>query len=116
MHYSFLQHLEQGTTGLYKFDKWDLAYRRLSINFLALRGRDVIEAYPLMKSVDDEQFLTVTRPKQLGRHVVADGAGLVVHFAFGPQYKAHDRKGLAWTDLMERYRGYAAEMVCPQMT
>lgn len=112
IHYSFLEHLEHGDTSIYKFDKWDFAYKRLSINFIAFRGRDIIEAFPVMPP-DDEEFLTVSRPKFLGRRVIVDGSGLAVHFAFGPQYRAHGWKGLTWTDLIDRYRGYAEETVCP---
>lgn len=111
VHYSFLQHLEQNDTHRYKFDMWDYAYDRLSINFIAIRGRDVIDCFPFPQH-DDEDYLTVKRPKELGRRVVMDGTGIAVHFAFGPQYKAHDRHGLADTDLLSRYRAYAEEMVC----
>jgi hypothetical protein len=110
-HYSFLQHLEQGDTWRYKFDTWDYAYRRLSINFLAMRGRDVLDVFPFPQQ-DDEEYVTVQRPKEVRRHVVVDGTGLAVHFAFGPQYNAHAGKGLAWTDVFKRYSAYATEMEC----
>lgn len=111
VHYSFLQHLEQNDTHRYKFDVWDYAYDRLSINFIAIRGRDVMDCFPFPQH-DDEDYLTVKRPKELGRRVVMDGTGIAVHYAFGPQYKAHDRHGLADTDLLLRYKAYAEEMVC----
>ncbi|KAL1851637.1 hypothetical protein Daus18300_012510 [Diaporthe australafricana] len=111
IHYSFLQHLEQNDTHRYKFDVWDYAYDRLSINFFAIRGRDIIDCFPFPQH-DDEDYLTVKRPKELGRRVVMDGTGIAVHYAFGPQYRAHDRHGLTDTDLLPRYRAYAQEMVC----
>ncbi|KAK7708967.1 hypothetical protein SLS64_006447 [Diaporthe eres] len=111
VHYSFLQHLEQNDTHRYKFDVWDYAYDRLSINFIAIRGRDIMDCFPFPQH-DDEDYLTVKRPKELGRRVVMDGTGLAVHFAFGPQYRAHDHHGLADTDLLMRYKSYAEEMVC----
>jgi hypothetical protein len=45
--------------------------------------------------------------------VVVDGAGIAVHFAFDPQRNVHDGRGLSWTDLLDRYKAYADEMVCP---
>lgn len=111
-HYSFLQHLEQGDTAKYKFDTWDYDYERLSINFFAIRGRDVLDAFP-WSNPDDEDYLTVVRSKELGRHVVVDGTGIAAHFSFWPQRDAHDGRGLAWTDVLDRYRAYAQEMVCP---
>lgn len=104
-HYSFLQHLEQGDTWRYKFGVWDLVYNRLSINFIALRGQDVLDVLPI--TGDDEQFLTVTRPREIHRHVVVDGGGLAVHYSFGPQ-----KDGMYSTDLLDRYRDYARDQVC----
>ncbi|KAK0611383.1 hypothetical protein B0T14DRAFT_530259 [Immersiella caudata] len=112
LHYSFLQHVERGETWKYKFKIWDYQYDRVSINFFGIRGGDIMDVYPFPKG-DDEGYLTVDRPRELRRHVVVAGEGLAVHFAFGPQYKAHDKKGLADTDLFSRYQAYADEMVCP---
>ena len=111
-HYSFLQHLEQGDTRKYHFDTWDYQYERLSINFFAIRGSDILDVFPFPES-DDEKYLTVVRSKQLKRHVVVDGTGLAVHFAFNPQRRAHNGQALAWTDALDRYRAYAEENVCP---
>jgi hypothetical protein len=39
-----------------------------------------------------------------------------VHFAFGPQRRQKDSEdagGLYHTDLLNRYKAYAEEMVCP---
>ncbi|KIM94354.1 hypothetical protein OIDMADRAFT_172663 [Oidiodendron maius Zn] len=113
IHYSFLQHLEQGDIWRYKFDVWDYAYERLSINFFAIKGKDVMDTFPFPQE-DDEDYLTVVRPKQLKRHVVVDGTGLASHYAFGAQYDAHGGKGLTWTDILSRYREYAKEMICLQ--
>jgi hypothetical protein len=44
--------------------------------------------------------------------VIVDGHGLAVHFAFGPQRRAHDSNSLSQTDLLSRYEAYAQEMVC----
>jgi hypothetical protein len=111
-HYSFLQHLEQGETGRYKFDTWDFQYQRLSINFLAVRGKDIMDAFPFPQP-DDESYLTERRPRETNRRVVVDGTALAVHYAFNPQYMAHGGKGLTWTDVLPRYAAYAQEMICP---
>lgn len=110
-HYSFLHHLEKQDTQRYKFDIWDYHYFRISINFYGVRGSDIIEAYPFPG--DDELYLTVQRPKDLGRHVIVEGNALAVHFAFGPQRDAHERHGLFDTDLLSRYKAYSDELICP---
>ncbi|KUJ12913.1 uncharacterized protein LY89DRAFT_699490 [Mollisia scopiformis] len=88
-HYSFLHHLEKGDTWRYEFDTWDYSYTRLSINFFAIRGKDIMDAFPFPFS-DDEAFLTEIR--------LAELKGMW--------------HGLTDTDLMSRYKAYADEMVC----
>lgn len=73
-HYSFLEHLEAGTTKIYHFGSgkdaieegiWDASHTRLNINFLAIWGHDVLSVLPIEGS--DEEYLTVVAPKKLGR-------------------------------------------------
>ncbi|KAF2433021.1 hypothetical protein EJ08DRAFT_669189 [Tothia fuscella] len=109
-HYSFLQHIEEGGLWRYKFNMWDYQYYRLSVNFIGFWGNDIVDAFPF-PSRDDEEYLTTTRPKELGRHVVLDGTVLSAHFAFGPQRRnGEEEGGLYHTDLLNRYKAYAAEM------
>jgi hypothetical protein len=65
-HYSFLQHLEESALWRYKFNMWDYQYYRLSVNFIGFWGDDIVDAFPF-PGRDDEEYLTVTRPKELGR-------------------------------------------------
>ncbi|KAN0090214.1 hypothetical protein V8E51_018793 [Hyaloscypha variabilis] len=111
-HYSFLHHLEQGDTWRYKFNIWDYDYMRLSINFLAIRGKDVMDVFPFPQK-DDESYLVQTRPSELRRRVIIDGTALAVHFAFNNQYTAFEGKGIRWTDALDRYKAYADQMICP---
>lgn len=66
-HYSFFQNAEEGEQGLknYKFGGWDMNYGRLSINFIAIWGRDVLASFPMPN--DDEKHLTQTMSKRSGR-------------------------------------------------
>ena len=112
LHYTFLQHLEKNETSRYKFGTWDYHYDRMSINFIAVRGGDIMAAYPFPEK-DDEKFLTTEYARAMGKHVVVAGDAIVVHFAFGPQRKVHDGHGVTDTDLLGRYAAYAKEMVCP---
>lgn len=80
-------------------------YERCSINFIAICGRDILDAFPFAIG-DDEEFLTRVRPKELGRRVVVDGTGLVAH----EQRTANNGAALMWTDLLARYRAYAEEL------
>ena len=115
-HYTFLHHLTYTTPGLnaYKLPGavWDYHYKRLSINFYGVRGKDIADAFPFPMA-DDEDYLTTVRPKELGRHVVVEGGAIAVHFAFGPQRRVHDGRSLFWTDALGRYRAYAEEKICP---
>ncbi len=59
-------------TDKYHFDIWDYSYQRISINFFAIMGKDVIDAFPFPIE-DDESYLTERRSKELGRHVIVEG-------------------------------------------
>ena len=84
---------------------YDTQYKRYNLNFMAIWGHDVAAALPM--DGDDEQELTVTMPKRVQRPFVIDARAIVSHFSFYPQ---HD--GMKETDLLDRYRAYANEMVC----
>jgi hypothetical protein len=68
-HYSFFQNAEaggeEGLVAKYGFETWDMNYERLSINFIAVWGRDIRDSLPMPR--DDEQHLTQTMAMKLGR-------------------------------------------------
>ncbi|KAI9669215.1 MAG: hypothetical protein M1817_004710 [Caeruleum heppii] len=107
-HYSFFQNLERDELWRYKFGVWDYHYERLSIQLVAMWGRDVMDAQPFPP--DDEGFLTVDLPRRLGRHTVLDGNAVSVHYAFNAQQG--DGQQMLWTDALDRYRAYAEENIC----
>lgn len=73
-----------------------LNYTRVSINCIAWRGEDLANVDVLG---DEEQFLSVERPKALGRPNVVFGNFVVVHYSFYTQ-----RDHLDATDVLARYR------------
>lgn len=56
-------------------------------------GRDIVDAFPF-PSADDEEFLAVIRPKELGRPVVVEGSSVVAYFAFNKQRIPHEGRAL----------------------
>ncbi|MCJ1369199.1 hypothetical protein MMC20_000408 [Loxospora ochrophaea] len=111
-HYSFLENLEKGELWRYKFDTWDFLYDRFSINLFAISGDDIVAMGPLPE--DDEEFLTQIFAKKTGRHAIMDGHSVGVHFSFGPMRGKKGEKGIERTDLLDRYRAYAEESICPK--
>ncbi|KAI1318872.1 hypothetical protein F5Y16DRAFT_111832 [Xylariaceae sp. FL0255] len=85
---------------------FDTNYVRYNLNFVALWGHDIRNNLPIAN--DDEEDLTVTIPRRHNRPFVIDTRAVVGHFSFYPQ---HD--GIRRTDLLDRWRAYANEMVCP---
>ncbi|PGG99059.1 hypothetical protein GX51_06476 [Blastomyces parvus] len=107
-HFSFLESLERNTTDVYDFARrgvWDMGFERISINFIAIWGRDVIDHLPL---VDDEGMLTKSIPKRLRRPVLVATGALASHYAFASQVN-----DLMQTDILSRYRAYANDLICP---
>jgi len=71
---------------------------RVSINVISWRG-DEFAKFCGIVDVDEEQFLSVNKPKSCGLINKIIGDTLFVHFAFNTQ-----RKHLDSTDLLERYK------------
>ncbi|KAI9796671.1 MAG: hypothetical protein M1825_006520 [Sarcosagium campestre] len=110
-HYSLLKNVEDDPElKRYKFPIWETVYLRLSINFIVFSGDDILDNGKMPDG--DEEYLSVILPKKLGRHVAIDGSAVVAHYSFGAQLN-DGPAGIGWTDVLDRYRAYADEMVCP---
>ncbi|KAJ5184220.1 hypothetical protein N7492_001836 [Penicillium capsulatum] len=118
-HYSLLQNIEEKALDRYYMvhdigktkrgtpSVWRMTGTRLSINFMAIRGRDVFENRDTIARNDDEHTLTVDLPQYIDRSVLVETTSIVAHYSFGPQ------SSMPKTDLLERYHNYAREKVCP---
>ncbi|KAI1334478.1 hypothetical protein F5Y15DRAFT_420872 [Xylariaceae sp. FL0016] len=84
---------------------FDTQYVRYNLNFIALWGHDVRNNLPVAE--DDEQDLTATIPERLQRPFVIDTRAVVGHLSFYPQHE-----GIRETDLIDRWRAFANDMVC----
>ncbi|KAI1273227.1 hypothetical protein F5Y07DRAFT_261162 [Xylaria sp. FL0933] len=93
-------HLGPGAEQLY-----DTQYVRYNLNFVALWGHDIRNAQPIAE--DDEQDITATIPRRLRRPFVIDTRAVVGHLSFYPQHE-----GIRQTDLLDRWRAFANEMIC----
>jgi len=105
-HFSFFEHLENNELYRYKFHKWDYNYQRMGIQFMAIMGDDINLAKPI-EQADDECYFSEVVTKRHRRHAIVDGRALVAHYSFRPQ-----RRGIAATDILDRYRAYARENIC----
>ncbi|KAI2471500.1 hypothetical protein F4781DRAFT_429396 [Annulohypoxylon bovei var. microspora] len=84
---------------------YDTQYERYNLNFVAVWGRDVALALPIVG--DDEAEMTAEVPLRLGRPFVVDTRAVVGHLSFYTQ-----QAGVGQTDLMDRWRAFANENVC----
>lgn len=107
-HYSFLENLYEDKLELYQFSPkglpWVTDYDRLSINMIVINSTEILQNLPM--DTVDEQWLTVSLPKTIGKSVAVDTHALAVHFSFGGQ------GDVATTDLLGRYLDYAREKAC----
>ncbi|KAI0150597.1 hypothetical protein GGR57DRAFT_493096 [Xylariaceae sp. FL1272] len=83
----------------------DTQFRRYNLNFVAVWGSDIRDHLPIAE--DDEQDITKTIPRKTGRPFIIDTRALVTHFSFFTQID-----GIRQTDLLDRWRAYANEVVC----
>ncbi|KAI1102210.1 hypothetical protein F4804DRAFT_334519 [Jackrogersella minutella] len=100
-----LKHLAENRDGPGAEQLYNTQYKRYNLNFVALWGHDIKAALPIAE--DDEEDITVTIPKRVRRPFVIDTRSVVGHLSFYPQ---HD--GVRETDLLDRWRAFANEMVC----
>lgn len=110
-HYSFLQNLEEHDLSAYRFGNrdglWDLHGMRGNINLMAVRSDDILNnTVNMPKAPDDEEFFTITLPKNLHRAVLVQSKAMAAHFSFMTQRTLYE------TDLLPRYRAYANEFIC----
>ncbi|KAF9892375.1 hypothetical protein FE257_002152 [Aspergillus nanangensis] len=110
-HYSFLHHLEFNDLHQYKFPMWNNPVESISRNFLCSRGRDLdtLRAVIQQSHTNDLPLKAVREIySDDDRRIIIDGKGLAVH------YTDLTGDGLDTTDILQRYRAYAEEMVCPK--
>lgn len=114
VHYSLLENIEKNQMHLYRYGSsspsssegvWNMAFARMNINFMAIWGKDVLDNAPF-DGPDDEHELSVNIPLKLNRPVIVNTHAVAAHFSFRTQHELYD------TDLLDRYRAYANEMVC----
>jgi hypothetical protein len=99
LHRAFLRSLAENRIDRFKFMSRPIALSRMSINCIAWRGEEFAKFGGKLGFTNEEEWLSVTRPTQLGGYNLIYGQIVVAHFAFYPQ-RAH----LDATDLLERYR------------
>ncbi|KAK6952664.1 hypothetical protein Daesc_004955 [Daldinia eschscholtzii] len=85
---------------------YDTGYNRYNLNFCAVWGSDIRDQLPIKD--DDEQDITSDIPRRIGRPFVIDTRSVVGHFSFFTQ-----KDGINKSDLLDRWRAFANEAVCP---
>ncbi|KAI2621274.1 hypothetical protein GGR54DRAFT_600862 [Hypoxylon sp. NC1633] len=105
LRYQVLNNDKAGGPGPGAEQLYNTQYKRYNLNFVALWGHDVRASLPIAE--DDEQDFTVEIPLRRRRPFVIDSRAVVGHLSFYPQ---HD--GVRETDLLDRWRAFANEMVC----
>lgn len=96
-HNSFLHHLEHGELQTYKFPMWKNPAGKISGAFICGTGADIAS------------FTTGAASSYQKQNMVIDGKGVVSHYD-----NMAGLEGLDSTNVLERYRNYAENYVCPR--
>lgn len=100
LHRLFLAVLAENNIDHFKFANRPIAINRFSINCISWLGSEFKKFDGLVPyGADEEEFLSVTKPTQLGRLNYIFGEAIVSHFAFFTQ-----RDHLDKTDILDRYK------------
>ncbi|KAL2866824.1 uncharacterized protein BJX67DRAFT_381462 [Aspergillus lucknowensis] len=110
-HYSFLHHLELGDLNRYKFPMWANPTAPISTHFFCFMGDDApaVGSFVRQNDVHDGTAKAPENENGRGKDIIIDGKGLVAHYSSG-----HGLEGLKGTDVLQKYRSYAREKVCPK--
>lgn len=99
LHRLFLAALAKNNMDHFKFPSRPIAINRFSINCISWLGSEFKIFDGRVPFTDEEVFLSVTRPTQLGRFNYIFGEGVVSHFAFFTQ-----REHLDKTNILQLYK------------
>ncbi|KAI9805927.1 MAG: hypothetical protein M1825_000541 [Sarcosagium campestre] len=107
-HASLLENIEKKQVDLYRTQSriWNTHSERLSINFIALWGNEILEQMPVPDGVDDEEYFTQRVPEKIHKATGVNTRALAAHFSFNTQHNLDE------TDLLARYQSYADEFIC----
>lgn len=102
IHNSFLFNLQNHNLDVYIFPDWLLLnYERVSINVICWNG-STFNDFRGEVGMDEEQWLSVDKPREMQMPNKINGSSLFVHFAFHTQ-----RPYLETTELLNRYHTIA---------
>lgn len=100
LHRVFLDALANGKHKNFHLHNQPIAVNRFSINCISWLGSEFATFNgEVPYGVDEEEFLSVTKPSREGRYNMIMGNALVSHFAFFTQ-----REHLDQTDILEKYK------------
>src|SRR5882757_4673576 len=100
LHRLFLAVLAENNIDHFKFPSRPIAINRFSINCISWLGSEFAKFDGLVPfRADEEEFLSVTKPTQLGKFNYIFGGGVVSHFSFFTQ-----REHLDKTDIFDLYK------------
>jgi hypothetical protein len=101
-HQYFLQKSREGKIDHFKFQNRPIAISRYSINCISWLGEEFAKFDGAVPFGDEEQFLSVTKPTQLGKINMFWGEKIAAHFSFYSQ-----REHLDSTTILEEYRKFS---------
>ncbi|WP_052754503.1 glycosyltransferase [Calothrix sp. 336/3] len=108
IHYQFLHDYQQGNIKHYEYPFWILSdFERVSVNFIAWFGKDFAEFDGIVEGVDEEEWLSVDKPKQINRYNCICGTSIVSHFSYFTQREYLENH----TDVLQRYKKLADKLL-----
>ena len=108
IHNLFLSAVSENKIDHFKFTSRPIAINRFSINCISWLGSEFKKfGGSVPYGEDEEEFLSVTKPTQLGKPNHFFGECVVAHFAYYTQREYLDK-----TDILERYKALCAGPDC----
>ncbi|KAL3460557.1 hypothetical protein BJX64DRAFT_183322 [Aspergillus heterothallicus] len=114
-HYSFLHHLKLGDLYPYKFPMWTNPKGPISTSFFCFTGHDAAAIELFIR--ENGSLENISGGPEIGgqgvqniTEIIIDGKGLVAHYSAKRGLQA-----LQGTGVLQRYRAYAHDNICPKV-
>jgi predicted O-linked N-acetylglucosamine transferase (SPINDLY family)/GT2 family glycosyltransferase len=108
IHSKFIEDNSKELLNKYQYSYWILSgFERVSVNFITWFGKDFAEFNGIIDGEDEEQWLSVDKPKNINRYNCICGSAIVSHFSYYTQREYLESK----TNILQSYKLISEEVL-----
>ncbi|MEC4815135.1 MAG: glycosyltransferase, partial [Scytonema sp. PMC 1069.18] len=107
VHTKFIHDYYHDLLKKYKYERWILFnFERVSVNFITWFGREFAKFNGIVEGLDEEQWLSVDKPKSMNQYNCICGSAIVSHFSYYTQREYLESN----TNILQEYKTISEEI------